>query len=1021
MKTPFALVLLSLWMVAAKAASYTAPPIHDTLAALTNSTAYAWQPFAFAYPATNEAPLIYSYEPASSATVSSPFVLPSKSGGRWIASRIPFFRLEAMPQATNAVLTALQGLTNGTAGQVIAATGPGTFTLTNAASGGGTNRYVEQSINATNSPIAINGAAETTYVFTGAQDSSTPRYYYLPTNNVPLGALLHIVLQGTNVWTHWPLQYYFVDPISSATNRIYDNNRLDFTWSGTRWVKHGLSDWILPPGSDGLFYGWFNGGPQQIPIQGDAPFDGLEYVRKNQAWAVASGGGGGGGTNHNALTGLQGGAVGEYFHLSSNQNVALTGSGDTTLHYHASDRNRANHTGSQLIATISDWATNVWTRITSILQRGSGVHFATNTGANTLTISGWYLPGANVTFTTNGDSSITVAAASSGSTNGTPLTVNGGSVLSLANLTNLAYSIWAVSGSNVTLTITNLPQSAVANLVADLASKQAGNSNLLQIATAAGNPGDILYRHASGVLTNLPVGSSGHVLTVASGAPAWQAASGGGGGGAGTNFWLNGVLQQPARITNSTTVTWSTNANGDVIATAQGANATYTTNRVDVPIFTSVDAVTVPDTTTNETSLVGTLKSGQSKMLAANALANGTIIRVRANGTLSASGDWSNGAFRVRIGGRVLTAQLYEPDSLTPSNLPWELTAYLAVTAAGSSASNTAVGVLSYGHGSAGSVGANMLNMVASGTLNTTVTNAVDVTFENDGAQPVTLACRVVEAYELAEEFITGGSGQFFAEGQLVQNPNLIAGAGLTNTISGTNITIALAGHTPISGARSGFRVWDDLLSSSTTQGDAGTVGVNNSGSVNVTAGEPGRPGIKFVRTTGANQMPVWSWRTADMMRMTNAAGLERWRFECGLKVPATLSGAANTDQYSLRAGFSTLPNTTNTPTDSVAFVHQTNLLGSVNWAFQTINNSTATTTDTGVAVTASTWYDLIADLTPTNAIATINGVAVATNTVGIPLSRQMGVGVQQQRYSGGTTIDCLIDYLSLSYSGTLR
>lgn len=748
---------------------------------------------------------------------------------------------------------------------------------------------------------------------------------------------------------------------------------------------------------------------------------------------ISASGGGGGPTNGSAvyIKGVQ--AAAANFVSSTEVDPSISGT-NVSLALHANSIetnklsvaayqalvNRATHTGTQLASTISDFSTNVWMKLLASLLRGNGIHFATNGPSNLLTISGWNLPGSNLSAVTNGDGSITWSAVASSATNGTPLSVNGGTVLSLANLLDTVIAKWTATGSNITLVITNLQQSAVSNLVADLAAKQAANSNLLQIATAAGNPGDILYRHASGVLTNLPVGSSGHVLTVASGAPAWQAASGGG-GGAGTNFWLNGVLQQPARITNSTTVTWSTNANGDVIATAQGANATYTTNRVDVPIFTSVDAVTVPDTTTNETSLVGTLKSGQSKMLAANALANGTIIRVRANGTLSASGDWSNGAFRVRIGGRVLTAQLYEPDSLTPSNLPWELTAYLAVTAAGSSASNTAVGVLSYGHGSAGSVGANMLNMVASGTLNTTVTNAVDVTFENDGTQPVTLACRVVEAYELAEEFITGGSGQFFAEGQLVQNPNLIAGAGLMDTISGTNITIALAGHTPISGARSGFRVWDDLLSASTTQGDAGTVGVNNSGSVNVTAGEPGRPGIKFVRTTGANQMPVWSWRTADMMRMTNAAGLERWRFECGLKTPATLSGSANTDQYSLRAGFSTLPNTTNTPTDSVAFVHQTNLLGSVNWAFQTINNSTATTTDTGVAVTASTWYDLIADLTPTNAIATINGVAVATNTVGIPLSRQMGVGVQQQRYSGTTTIDCLVDYISLSYSGTLR
>lgn len=479
--------------------------------------------------------------------------------------------------ATN-VVTHLAGFTNDPAAGIQRQHAIALTNLANllgvSAGGGGTNRYVEQSINATNSPITINGALETTYVFTGAQDSSSPRYYYLPTNNVPVGALLHVVLQGTNTWTHWPLQYYFVDRNSSTTNRIYDNNRLDYTWSGTRWVKHGLSDWILPPGSDGLFYGWFNGGPAQIPLQSDAPFDGLEYVRKNQAWAVASGGGGGGGTNHNALAGLQGGTAGEYYHLSSNNFSALTGSGDTTLHFHSADRNRANHTGTQLTSTISDFSTNVWLKILSSLLRGNGIHFATNGPSNLLTISGWNLPGSNLSAVTNGDGSITWSATVSSATNGTPLSVNGGSILSLANLLDTVITKFTVSGSNITLVITNLQQSAVSNLVADLAAKQAANTNLLQIATAAGNPGDILYRHASGVLTNLPVGSSGHVLTVASGAPAWQAASGGGGGGNGTNLFVNGVLRQPARLTNSPTVVWATNAAGDIFATATNAAGT---------------------------------------------------------------------------------------------------------------------------------------------------------------------------------------------------------------------------------------------------------------------------------------------------------------------------------------------------------------------------------------------------------------------------------------------------------------
>lgn len=62
---------------------------------------------------------------------------------------------------------------------------------------------------------------------------------------------------------------------------------------------------------------------------------------------------------HNSLTGLQGGTIGEYYHLTSSQNTSLIGGGDSALHYHSSDRNRANHTGTQLASTISDFQTTV--------------------------------------------------------------------------------------------------------------------------------------------------------------------------------------------------------------------------------------------------------------------------------------------------------------------------------------------------------------------------------------------------------------------------------------------------------------------------------------------------------------------------------------------------------------------------------------------------------------------------------------------------------------------------------------
>ena len=41
-------------------------------------------------------------------------------------------------------------------------------------------------------------------------------------------------------------------------------------------------------------------------------------------------------------------------HLSATEHTDLTDAGDSALHFHSTDRDRANHTGTQLLATISD-------------------------------------------------------------------------------------------------------------------------------------------------------------------------------------------------------------------------------------------------------------------------------------------------------------------------------------------------------------------------------------------------------------------------------------------------------------------------------------------------------------------------------------------------------------------------------------------------------------------------------------------------------------------------------------------
>jgi hypothetical protein len=62
-------------------------------------------------------------------------------------------------------------------------------------------------------------------------------------------------------------------------------------------------------------------------------------------------------TERTKLTGVE--ALAEVNNISDADVLSLTSVADTTLHHHDSDRDRANHTGTQLAATISDFDSNV--------------------------------------------------------------------------------------------------------------------------------------------------------------------------------------------------------------------------------------------------------------------------------------------------------------------------------------------------------------------------------------------------------------------------------------------------------------------------------------------------------------------------------------------------------------------------------------------------------------------------------------------------------------------------------------
>lgn len=59
---------------------------------------------------------------------------------------------------------------------------------------------------------------------------------------------------------------------------------------------------------------------------------------------------------------------------------------NSNLHFHDSDRNRTNHTGTQVASTISDFSEAVDDRVSALLVAGTNMTITYNDGANTLTL-----------------------------------------------------------------------------------------------------------------------------------------------------------------------------------------------------------------------------------------------------------------------------------------------------------------------------------------------------------------------------------------------------------------------------------------------------------------------------------------------------------------------------------------------------------------------------------------------------------------------------------------------------------
>lgn len=220
---------------------------------------------------------------------------------------------------------------------------------------------------------------------------------------------------------------------------------------------------------DPAFRDWFYKLQRAFSSLGSILFTNLDFTGSNITSILTR--------NHEDLQNLN---TANYSHLTSAQLTDLTDSGDTTLHFHSSDRDLANATG--------------------ILDEVNG-----GTGQSTIT-SGDVLYGsaANTISKLPIGSSTEVLTVVAGLPSWEPAPATG--------VTSVD-----VSGGTTGLTFSGGPITSSGTItMAGTLDETNGGTNQTSYTT-----GDILYASASNTLSKLPIGSEGEGLIVASGIPSW--------------------------------------------------------------------------------------------------------------------------------------------------------------------------------------------------------------------------------------------------------------------------------------------------------------------------------------------------------------------------------------------------------------------------------------------------------------------------------------------------------------------
>lgn len=204
---------------------------------------------------------------------------------------------------------------------------------------------------------------------------------------------------------------------------------------------------------------------------------------------------------------------------------------------------------------------------------------------------------------------------------------------------------------------------------------------------------------------------------------------------------------------NITNVVAGTNVSVQVVGQTVVVNSTINPAAFSPLAFAVAEPKTVGEATKTETTLLGAVRVGESKTLSAGYLTSGSVLKIEMMGTFTTSlANWDGGRLKVKVGGLTLSFMPHDVGSTVPSGWTWHATCYVLVQTAGSTATYSASGQATFPDNDLyGSIFMPQhIDPSVSGTLDTTGTNVVDVTWQNTDADmglTVTLKTCIVTKY----------------------------------------------------------------------------------------------------------------------------------------------------------------------------------------------------------------------------------------------------------------------------------